>query len=84
MRAALVQLEYRRQALRAELLAALGWHRESYFGLALIVLLAGVVPPLGLVPLAPLVAIFFALLLAFVGVILLVTVVLAPVSLLFF
>jgi len=49
----LIRLEYKRQACRRRALGRFSQHGDSYFGVALIVLLA-TVPPTALVPLVPL------------------------------
>lgn len=78
------RLELARQA-RAEIVSgSFGLRPASFLGVAFAVLVLSVVPPVGMIPLATLASFLAVLMLALAGIVFLVTIVLAPASLLFF
>lgn len=80
----LLRMELARQDLRERASRSLGGGAQAFFGVALAVLLLNVVPPVGLVPLATSASFLTVLAVGLAGVLCLITVVLAPLSLLFF
>ena len=78
----LAGLESKRGACRRRALGEFAQHGDSYFGVALIGLLLATVPPTALVPLAPLGSTLGLVVLGFGGVVLLSTIVAAPLGLL--
>jgi flagellar biosynthesis component FlhA len=78
------RLERARQARAEMVFGSFGLRPASFFGVAFAVLLLSVVPPVGMIPLATLASFLAVLTLALAGIVFLVTVVLAPASLLFF
>lgn len=78
----LIRLEYKRQACRRRALGESTQRGDSYFGVALIVLLLAIVPPTALVPLVPLGSTLGLVVLVIGGLVLVLTIVGAPLGLL--
>ena len=83
----LVRLEYKRQALRRKVLGMFRQHGESYFALAGVLVLIGIMTAPLWLPAAPIAlgfGTYFLAALIILGILSIATVILAPASLIFF